>query len=53
MTFREYEYCMKRKCKNCIYDGECKGLNEIIQRKLMWKPFENLKEIMEKKKHGK
>lgn len=49
MTFKEYDYCMKRKCKNCTLDGNCRILNEALEHRLMWHPFENLKEIMEEK----
>jgi len=52
MNFEEYDYCMRRKCKNCKLDGECKLLDKSLSWRLMWHPFENLKEIMEKKKHG-
>lgn len=52
MKFREYDYCMRRKCKDCKIDGGCKLLDESLHWRLMWHPFENLKEILEKKRNG-
>jgi hypothetical protein len=49
MTFKEYDFCMRRKCKNCKLDGECKYINRLHETRLLWHPFENIKEIVEKK----
>lgn len=45
----QYDYCMRRKCKNCKIDDECGLLNGQLHFRLMWRPFENLPEIIEKK----
>lgn len=42
-----YEICMKYKCKVCPEQLECEEKQK--QERLLWKPFENLKEIMELK----
>lgn len=51
MKFAEYEYCMKRKCKECKIYTECDLLIKQ-QWRLTYKPFENLKEIWERKLNG-
>jgi hypothetical protein len=50
MTYEECDYCMRRICKNCEKLEECTKPKK--ETRLMWHPFENLKEIMEKKKKG-
>lgn len=45
----QYDFCMRRKCKECKLDTECGLLNATLHRRLMWKPFENLPEILKKK----
>lgn len=47
MKFEEINYCMKRKCKNCVIDKSCQQLNET-HKALTYKPFENISEILEK-----
>lgn len=49
MTYKECDYCMRRKCKDCKMETDCVVVNRIHENRLMWHPFENLKEIMEKK----
>ena len=51
MTFNEIEYCMQRKCKECKIYTECDLLIKQ-QWRLTYKPFENIKEIWERKLNG-
>lgn len=44
-----YAVCMKYKCKSCPWKIECEL--KMIEERLTYKPFENLKEILEKKKY--
>ena len=46
-----YERCMKYKCKACSEAKNC-DLLERFQDILMYKPFENLREILENKHDG-
>jgi hypothetical protein len=48
-NFEQYDWCMRHKCKNCKVDNECEILNDTRRLRLMWHPFENLKEVLEKK----
>lgn len=43
------DFCMRRKCKTCPINETCEQLNNTLKQRLMWKPFENLKELLEKK----
>jgi len=45
----QFDYCMRRKCKNCVLDGECQLLNFTWQNRLLWHPFENLPQILKEK----
>lgn len=45
-----YALCMKYKCKVCPKKIECD--KKLLEERLTYKPFENLKEILEKKKYG-
>ena len=47
--FEEYDWCMRHKCKNCKLDGECKLLDKSLHLRLLWRPFEDLPEILKKK----
>lgn len=49
MNYEECDYCMRRKCKNCEIGTDCVVIDHIHENRLMWHPFENLKEVMEKK----
>lgn len=49
----EVEYCMKRHCKTCRRNTECDLLQKTLYNRLMYKPFENLKQIMEAKNGNK
>lgn len=49
MSLKSVEYCMERKCKTCERSKECGMLNITLHQRLMWKPFENLKEVLEKR----
>lgn len=42
-----YEICMKYKCKVCPKKAECD--EKLKNERLTYKPFENLKELLEKK----
>ena len=42
-----YELCIKYKCKTCPRKVSCD--KEQKEQHLMWRPFENLKEILEQK----
>lgn len=43
------KYCMERKCKVCKKQDRCKQLDYVIQKRLTYYPFENLKKILEAK----
>lgn len=43
------DYCMKRHCKTCKRNEECRLLNATLHKRLMQKPFENLEEILKTK----
>lgn len=50
MKFAEYEYCMKRKCKECKVNSVCDLLIKQTKR-LTFKPFENINQLL-KEKYG-
>lgn len=50
MKLKEIEFCMKRKCKVCSKYETC-DLKFKDKEILTYKPFENLFEILEKKKN--
>lgn len=53
MKLKEIEFCMKRKCKVCQKYITCDlKFKDIENNVLTFRPFENLKEIMEKKQNG-
>ena len=35
----------------CVLNGDCGLLNASLHHRLMWKPFENLKEILDAKQN--
>jgi hypothetical protein len=46
----KYETCMKYKCKTCPAYIDCDKVEKLeSQTILLYKPFENLKEILERK----
>lgn len=45
-----YEFCIRYLCKLCPKKLECD--KEIKHQRLMYRPFENLKKILEKKRNG-
>lgn len=48
--FIEIEHCIKYKCKVCPRQVECEERQK--QYRLLYRPFENLNEILEKKLNG-
>lgn len=51
MRLKEIEFCMQRKCKVCEKYLTC-DLKYKEKDVLTYRPFENLKEIMESKRNG-
>ncbi len=51
MNIEGKNYCISRKCKTCERKGTCDLLENVYKERLMYKPFENIIEIWEKK-HG-
>lgn len=51
MRLKEIEFCMQRKCKVCEKYLTC-DLKYKQKDVLTYRPFENLKEIMENKSNG-
>ena len=51
MSFESTDFCMRRKCKMCPLNTECDILSNTArwQNRLVYLPFENLKEILEKR----
>ena len=49
LMINEFDYCMRRKCKNCVLDGECQLLNYTWHNRLLWHPFEKLPQILKEK----
>ena len=43
---------MARKCKTCERSATCDLLENTYRERLTYKPFENIKELLEKKKNG-
>lgn len=49
----KYETCMKHKCKTCPAYIDCEKVEKLESEMiLLYKPFENLKEILENKRGG-
>lgn len=47
----KYETCMKYKCKSCPAYNDCEKVEKLESEMiLLYKPFENLKEILENKR---
>lgn len=47
----KYETCMKYRCKSCPAYTDCEKVEKLqSDMVLLYKPFENLKEILEKKR---
>jgi len=53
MKHEEINYCMRRKCKSCKIRATCEHFNKIMQHSLMYRPFENLKAVMQEKRKRK
>lgn len=49
MRYEEYNYCMRRKCKECKVNKECDLLIKNTKR-LTFKPFENIDKLLEEKR---
>lgn len=48
----KYATCMKYKCKSCPAYTDCEKVEKLqSDMVLLYKPFENLKEILEKKRN--
>ena len=45
----ENKYCMARKCKSCERRTTCDLLENTYKERMTYRPFENIKELMEKK----
>lgn len=43
-----FDFCMRRKCKDCPRTYECEYLNRKIKLRLLFKPFENINEYLRK-----
>lgn len=52
MSIESKNYCIARKCKNCERQTTCDLLENTYKEHLMYKPFEKLKEIWEKKQNA-
>ena len=49
----KYETCMKYRCKSCPAYTDCEKVEKLqSDMVLLYKPFENLKEILELKRRG-
>ena len=46
----DFKICMVYKCKTCPIKKQCDA--KIKEERLMFRPFENLKEILEKRRYG-
>lgn len=49
MSIESKNYCIARKCKSCERANTCDLLENLLKERLTYNPFENLKELMEKK----
>jgi hypothetical protein len=49
MSIESKNYCMSRKCKSCERANTCDLLENVLKERLTYNPFENLKELMERK----
>lgn len=49
MSIESKNYCIARKCKSCERANTCDLLENVLKERLTYNPFENLKELMERK----